>query len=245
MLGQLVVAMPGGAATAFGGSPAYYSVAHRRLVAGADQLLFFTLNQDLFIEMEYGTRAQLPGVPRPSLGFMSESPIDEGNFVDMPSQADVDTAKASFERINGLIYFKLHGSQNWRGDRGMVIGRNKTQAIAEEPLLDWYAELFESAVLTGEHLLCIGYGFRDPHINASIAIGIASGISLHIVSPQDPEHLRNALKSESHGDVLWESIASYHQCGMGTLFPWHSGITSGAPSQDLVRLYRSFLGRSP
>ena len=40
MLGQLIVAMPGGGGDGFGGSSAYHSAAHRRLVAGADQLLF-------------------------------------------------------------------------------------------------------------------------------------------------------------------------------------------------------------
>ena len=55
----------------------------------------------------------------------------------------------------------------------MVIGDSKTKAIADQPLLSWYHELFQETLLReGQRLAVIGYGFGDPHINGAIADGI-------------------------------------------------------------------------
>jgi len=202
----------------------------------------FTLNQDLFIERTYGSAAILPGIAQPSLSLMADQPLVNENYVDMPTVEDLGYAKSEFDEISGLKYVKLHGSQNWRGERGLVIGLDKTSLIENEPVLYWYSKIFESVIKKGGHMLCIGYGFGDDHINKTLKEGLDFGMALHIVSPQDPENFRDGLILKSCGSELWDAVASYHQCSLNALFPWYASVNTGAPPQELVRLYRSFLG---
>lgn len=68
---------------------------------------------------------------------------------------------------------KLHGSFNWRSSDGhnvMVVGTEKTAAIARMPLLSWYMDVFKQVLNAGDvRLMIIGYRFGDEHVNATIA----------------------------------------------------------------------------
>ena len=83
----------------------------------------------------------------------------------------------------------------------MVIGRGKEQLIQKEPLLAWYFKIFKEVLFqTNRHLLLIGYGFGDDHINDIIANAIKQyGLKIYIIS----------------GSVKFEAVAqpvfsSYH-----------------------------------
>ena len=70
-------------------------------------------------------------------------------------------------------YYKLHGSSGWLLTDGgkplLVIGRGKTGAIAERPILRWTYEQFEQYLQPDDtRLMVIGYGFGDDHINQSL-----------------------------------------------------------------------------
>ena len=140
----------------------------------------FTLNHDLFMERWYGSPITLPGVPNARLAEKAD-PVE----FQMPSAAKVETAKSS-TRV-GLEYIKLHGSQNWRGRRGFIIGREKRSQRADEPLLEWYGEVFTSAVTrNGSQMLCIGYGFGDEHIVGSQELPqLRLGRALSMPHPRD------------------------------------------------------------
>jgi hypothetical protein len=70
--------------------------------------------------------------------------------------------------------FKLHGSTNWQaadGQHMLVMGGNKTSAIWRNSVLRRYIEEFKSRLSEpGARLKVIGYGFRDRHINETIAV---------------------------------------------------------------------------
>lgn len=67
----------------------------------------------------------------------------------------------------------------------LVVGGQKAGAIARDPLLKWYGELFADALRQpGARLMTIGYGFRDGHINAAINDGLKAGLKVFNISPQ-------------------------------------------------------------
>jgi hypothetical protein len=200
--------------------------------------LWFTLNHDVFIERWYGGRVILPGVPNCRIAAESD-PLQ----FSMPTPDEVENAKLSMS--NEFKYIKLHGSQNWYGPRGYIIGREKRSQIKEEPLLEWYMDIFSAAVkVANAQMLCIGYGFRDEHINEVLVAGINGGMRLHVINPQEPGIFSHNLREQSC-EGIFDGLASYHQCTLRDLFPFHTQLTDGSKSQELVRLYRSVLGRDP
>lgn len=108
----------------------------------------FTLNQDLLLERHYFNTLMTaglagggsPGIAPPVLGqglgpgqdiSARRTPMDPDNFRLHPHTQP---------------YFKLHGSMNWfsaDGAQMLVMGGNKTAAIASTPVLKWYASEFD------------------------------------------------------------------------------------------------------
>jgi hypothetical protein len=84
-------------------------------------------------------------------------------------------------------YIKLHGSVDIKqGDREMmlVIGGNKTESIAQQPLLQWYHDMFRAHLCARDaRLMIIGYSFGDAHINKMIFSGIEAGLKIFIIDP--------------------------------------------------------------
>jgi SIR2-like domain len=119
-----------------------------------------------------------------------------------------------------IAYVKLHGSQGWLSHNGsdvMVIGTQKTSRIENEPLLKWYFSIFEEVINRPQtHLLAIGYGFRDTHINQRIVNAIGKGLKLYVICPQSPQDFKNQFKMHEGfnfqvplGDELWEGLVQY------------------------------------
>jgi hypothetical protein len=73
-----------------------------------------------------------------------------------------------------------------QGDREMmlVIGGNKTESIAQQPLLQWYHDMFRAHLCARDaRLMIIGYSFGDAHINKMIFSGIEAGLKIFIIDP--------------------------------------------------------------
>lgn len=167
----------------------------------------FTLNQDIFLERHFGHMlGQIPHVPlatpqsnsswaqQASL-FDFQIVLPEDGPLEMPSLAD-----------SPLYYVKLHGSCNWYSQAGrdvMVIGREKEHAIAGNALLNLYGMIFRRVLTEGaQRVLCIGYSFRDQHINDVLADGAAAGLRIMILSPDSPVHNREHIVSQHRGGDL-------------------------------------------
>ena len=86
---------------------------------------------------------------------------------------------------DSLYYIKLHGSSNWyhaEGSRPIVIGRGKEIQIASDVLLAFYSDLFRNVLVgAAKRVLCIGYSFRDPHVNDVLADAVATGAEIFLL----------------------------------------------------------------
>ena len=139
----------------------------------------FSLNQDLFFERhardDFGFL--IPGLPPGAQAGVVQNK-QTIQRVQLDGNTDPDKIRANFGDLN-LI--KLHGSCNWESSTGkgiMVLGEGKAEDIVKEPLLDFYLRLFAEVLSRpGLQLWVIGYGFRDPHINACIARSIRDHVS--------------------------------------------------------------------
>ncbi|MFQ5962911.1 MAG: SIR2 family protein [Candidatus Scalinduaceae bacterium] len=196
---------------------------------------FFTLNQDIFVERlisDTEKSIMWPGIgKRFFIPNSSESrlPLENNNFINVPDGNKLDTTKRAVDLPNNEChYIKLHGSFGWkrsdpdRQDK-LVIGRNKEEQIANEPLLTWYFDLFEQVLFQGEKkLLIIGYGFRDNHINEVIAKACEKhDMKIYIISPVKPREFINELSAEDHfyGKQILRGLSGYFESSFGDLFP--------------------------
>lgn len=197
---------------------------------------FFTLNQDLFVERlilcEYKniTRPPFEGrifIPNTS---RSQLPLENKDFINIPAGDKLNITKRAVDlRNNEYHYIKLHGSFGWKSsdpDRPemMVIGRNKEEQIANEPLLKWYFDLFEQVLFQGGiKLLIIGYGFRDDHINEVIvkAIEQEPSLRLYIISPVKPREFIKELSKEEYvyGKRILKGLSGYFEASFKDIFP--------------------------
>lgn len=195
--------------------------------------LFFTLNQDLFMERRSNYAA--PGVsrfPENFYSFSSQSLLRE-NFVRLPGENETEQkVLKGLADHNGISYIKLHGSYGWiaaDGSSRMVIGRNKLEIITREPLLRYYLEIFCNAIKEGnKKLLIIGYGFRDQHINQIILDGVKNyNLQIFILSTTPREQLKYNLE---HGhyyakDIL-EGLSGYFPYSLREMFPGDQSTTT-------------------
>jgi hypothetical protein len=204
---------------------------------------FFTLNQDLFIErwlagkeLHFSGKLQLwiPGIDNHVSG-KNGAPLEKGDFLTLPPESAMARHRKRNEEnisIYGRFqYLKLHGSWNWRtsdGKSAMAIGHAKSVLLEREPLLKWHLQTFNHVVTQNDsHLLVIGYGFQDPHINDVIAEGIEKhNLRLFVVDPQSPQNFKQMLMSHVYGShglcggFIWDNgVAGYFQATVSQLFP--------------------------
>jgi len=190
---------------------------------GHEKGLFFTLNQDLLMERKNNHRP--PGVaPFPNNFYHLGTDLEGKDFVRLPKEEEMDAAKKTIDGYAGLVYIKLHGSYGWlssSGETRMVIGKNKLEDIQQEPILQWYFELFHNTLLEGsKKLLIIGYGFKDEHINQILLQAIQeAGLKLFIISPTDPEKFKSNIEKNINGSKLWNAIEGYFPYTFQTIFP--------------------------
>lgn len=158
----------------------------------------FTLNQDLLIEGSYIAReislvSTVPkwgGVDIPGMVPRADITYKPADFTGpMIREADLNCTKGY------QPYYKLHGSTNWRNASGrqmLVVGSNKSDQIAADPLFSHYRTQFD-VYLAREHcrLIVIGYGFRDAHINDAIRRAAeGADLKMFIVDPLGAEATR-------------------------------------------------------
>jgi hypothetical protein len=195
----------------------------------ADPGFFFTLNQDLFIERMIfnGPTLHIPGVNCGGVWFSSagQPPRGAPTAHQLPS-TDALARMGNMFQGHELMFVKLHGSWNWRshtGEPGMVIGGGKPTQISQEPLLNEYYRAFEEVMrLPDRRVLCIGYGFRDEHVNRTLAsAGENHGARIWIVSPQSPDSLHDQFLADASGDgaKIWSSLGGYFCHTLAELFP--------------------------
>lgn len=150
----------------------------------------YTLNQDILLERQYASSVfPLPdgvnrwnGVQWPCVRPpYSLAEFEPQRWLTEPWMIDPDAPMHIEKNVQPII--KLHGSSLWRRSDAetnvLIIGGRKAGAIAQDPLLNWYGELFREALnASGTRLMTIGYGFGDPHINQAISDGFSSGLKI-------------------------------------------------------------------
>jgi len=151
----------------------------------------FSLNQDLLLERHYLNEnialhsdgrwagGQLVGV-RPKHAI---SPLFESRLLGRQTPDPQRVIES-----NTQPYFKLHGSSNWFVSDTqdlLVMGANKSAAIAKYPVLKWINSQFESALsVPNTRIMVIGYSFSDEHINDVILSSVVNHqAELFIIDP--------------------------------------------------------------
>lgn len=185
---------------------------------------FFTLNQDLLVERYFRDSGLTTlYVNQPTVAIHQDKVFDEKtcSVVLSPSELDKTNPLSSSK----FFYVKLHGSMNWyssNGKRRLVIGRNKSQQISDEPVLKRYFELFERALSTQNlRLFVIGYGFGDEHINQVIADSIKNNhLRLYVLNPSNPESFKKDLHDRKpQGERIWNGLTGYYPYNLSQVFP--------------------------
>jgi SIR2-like domain len=156
----------------------------------------FTLNQDTLLEQKYIPFAGQDVFPQSLQGPGYVAVYRPG----VVRALDISTYGVSGERIELYRpeetltplprlqpYIKLHGSIDIKqSEREMmlVIGGDKAESIAQQPLFEWYHTMFAGSLrATGARLMIIGYSFGDAHINKMIFDGIDAGLKIFIIDP--------------------------------------------------------------
>ena len=139
----------------------------------------FTLNQDLFLEklinkyLRKDERFSNCSIDYPCI---DSSHIGREWKSEFPSKKSLEdwlsnpNLSGSLHRSREFpLYVKLHGSSGWIYNNGKIsipiIGKNKSKQISQEPLLNWYVELFKQTLDETVDIWVIGYSFSDNHIN--------------------------------------------------------------------------------
>lgn len=203
-----------------------------------EQGLIFTLNQDLFLERHFQYKP--PGVKAFSQKYyVREIEIPPDDFVTLPNIEELEKHKKDIEHHAGPSYIKLHGSYGLKSSDGkgaLVLGKNKRDDIAREPLLNWYHELLQEAIYEGgKKLFVIGYSFRDIYINQILLKGTKEhGLSLYIINPSEPSKLRRTFERDGHfyAIELLDAISGYCSYPLVDIFP---------PNQSRTKYYDDIL----
>jgi len=156
----------------------------------------FTLNQDTLLEQHYIPVAGQDVFPQ-SLQFPGYigayrpgiiRALDSSTYGHLAERIELYKPDETLTPLPGLQpYIKLHGSIDIKQeDREMmlVIGGNKPESIAQQPLLKWYHDMFRGHLCAPDaRLMIIGYSFGDAHINQMIFSGIEAGLKMFIIDP--------------------------------------------------------------
>lgn len=169
----------------------------------------FSLNQDLLLEQKYlndnvslgsvgkWSACHIPGMkPLPNQDWKYGDTTATGIWVP-------DSAMTLQPNLQPLL--KLHGSSNWRHPAGsslLIMGGNKAHAIRTHPILNAYMEQFERCLAEPDaRLMVVGYGFRDPHINAAISNAVDRGLKFFVIDPQGSGLAQSLNPTRSLGHI--------------------------------------------
>lgn len=226
-----------------------YESALCRFTAKFDAI--FTLNQDVLLEYGYKDRfdvglltpqrwnsVHLPGMKR----VPSPDALRHDSWAHARWEPLLDTEYQIHPHIQPI--FKLHGSSNWRTSNGfplLVMGGSKDEQISQHPILTRYADEFRGRLCRGDsRLLIIGYGFRDQHINRTIADAVYQhGLKFFNVSPEGSDHARSLNQGAPgpFGEDFSRNIAlMVHKYDLQHVF--ETGLFS-ASSHSIREIFRS------
>ena len=177
----------------------------------------FTLNQDLFLERLFKhNEHQLFNMPLSYLGLIEQTFIENDQLTILPTLEELESWKSTFSFNDNLYYIKLHGSYKWKSCNGtnqLIIGKRKNEQIKNEPLLNWYFELFQHTLSEKAIILIMGYSFSDEHINNEIIKSIKEyGSSLIICDIVDFNTFKNNLLPNNKEDrnLIIENLRGYY-----------------------------------
>ncbi len=189
---------------------------------GNNTSFFFTLNQDIYIERQFYNILHPLCIKTndkiTSIHMDGQMPF-ENEFSNVPNKDSLNVMLENLKlESECLHYVKLHGSFNWvdyDGNNTMVIGTDKAEDINNEPILNWYMDLFKKVLSVEDcRLLIIGYGFKDPHINKIIMESIKNrGLRIYIICPDPVDFNNNTLKNigcEKDQDTFSKAIKTYY-----------------------------------
>ena len=205
---------------------------------------FFTLNQDLFVERHFSSinsALTLPGVKKipDAHKTIIKLPLENQDFIKLPTDSELNGSANNF--YSGTIhYVKLHGSYCWISSSGInryVIGKDKEDQIAAEPLLSWYFNIFKNVLSNpNRKLLIIGYGFRDVHVNEIFANSVKDfGLKLFVISPSDQSKFIENIRSVEYGDILLQGLSGYFPYRLLDIFP--PDQSESHAWEELIRCY--------
>ena len=224
----------------------------------------FSLNQDLFPERYAWGRLHfaspvlppfggLPGRAGPYLEGGDGAPLAPADIRRSPTAEEIGKAGEHWITEARFSWLKLHGSYNWRDSAGrglMVLGGGKGAQIHQEPLLRWYWDVFQRALLDGRHrLVVVGYSFRDEHVNAAIAGAIeAVGLELVVLDMARWDQFRGLPRHDRYWGSIAQRIAyssgsRYFQRALIDIFPYAAYGDTG-DWKELRALLRSPLSKS-
>lgn len=216
-----------------------------RFSEGANKIgFFFTLNQDLFVERHFNSINSgliLPGVKKipDAHKTIINLPLENQDFIKLPTDSELKGSATSLYSAT-IHYVKLHGSYGWISSSGLnryVIGKDKEDQIAAEPLLSWYFSLFRKILSNPcRKLLIIGYGFRDAHINEIFAHSIKDfGLKLYVISPSDQSKFIESIRSVEYGEILLQGFSGYYPNKLLDIFP--TDQSESHAWKELIRCY--------
>ncbi len=208
--------------------------------------MFFTLNQDLFIERHYNsitTNLIHTGVRKipDAHKIISRLPLEKTDYIRLPTKLEMNKDFTNSLTSSNFHYVKLHGSYGWESSNGinrLVIGSNKESQIADEPLLTYYHNLFKEALqVKNAKLMVIGYGFRDNHINEVLVEAYAKfKLRLYVISPLEQSEFIRYIKSiDGYGSDILNSLNGYFPYDLLAVFP-----TNQSESHAYREIMRSY-----
>lgn len=185
----------------------------------------FSLNQDLYIENLFNSIAKGKVIYYPG-------PIDPAICNNMNRELShiLPQEKQIYQPENvehKLIPYlvKLHGSSHWRSKISkyshMIIGKQKSGLIKQEPLLhSYYEDIFKNILSESINIWVIGYSFGDEHINSVIQHSLENyDSSLFIVNIQDLTEFKSKNSSFGSNKVFFDKMSGYYPYKLNQLFP--------------------------
>ncbi|MFA5820828.1 MAG: SIR2 family protein [Candidatus Gracilibacteria bacterium] len=181
---------------------------------GNERPFFFTLNQDLFLEDKKGWFS--PKAPKLEVGKHNFEDLEfEQITATISPEIKIEDIEKDVNNHAGPAYIKLHGSYGWYSSNGqhrLVIGNNKTQQIKDEPLLDWYFQIFKQIMGAQKNILVIGYSFKDKHINDALFENTEKhNGKILIINPSIPENIGSRKNVIFYPRTLLEIIQDNQQ----------------------------------
>ena len=195
--------------------------------------IFFTLNQDDFIEKEiifsntnfknFNKKIERPGIIRTGekvylLNRTTKDMIDD-KFLMKDFHFNTEIV---------LPYIKLHGGSNLYDSynrRVMISGRKKRSEIDEKFLLTEYNKFFQERIsISKSRLMLIGYGFGDDHINETISNACKNyGLKIFIWDISGRETFDHQMKKkEMKLDIGDDSIIGICSSSLSDIFNLHN-----------------------